>query len=794
MNAQTARRRVGPRSLIWLLLPAFLCACGSESGHDPVHQKLSLRPVSGVASSSDARIVESFDLALDNAAWSVDAPFKRLMRRPEAELDGGPTHELVCRATLKGETLSLTRRGALDPSRFNRIHLPMRFDGQGYLRADFWRDGVLVGRTEAVRILPTDDLQATGAGSLSTELRLPPAMRFEQAVDTLELHVSGIYRMVALSHVLLVQEPVEGMLPSPQGDGELVRLGLSARRAVGVLSQSPLQRELEIPPGAELRFAYGQPVEELRSKQPARLEVLVDGERVADYVLAAWPNPDEAWHDERVDLSDYAGRSVSVQFRVGVGAPGGAREATPAGDGPALFGCALAEATLVVADPSPPTVVLITTDTHRADHMGYALGGVGVQTPVVDLLAKRGLVFDDCFTPVNVTNPSHVAMMTARSVRTTGVRTNYSRLAEAAPTLAEAFAEAGWMTMAAVSTRHLGADGSGLGQGFDRMSWPRSQPRRRAVDTLKDVVRWLPEAEGRPLFLWVHVFDAHWPYEPEASWVDQYYPPGQDPRSTELPAPAVDPARFKTELQGVRDLDWPRAQYKAEISGQDALLAQVLNAPRIQDGVVALVADHGEALGEHGVYFDHIGLYPSVLHIPLVVAGPGVPIGKRTERPVMHTDLARTLLDLGGLTDVEFPGANLLEPSPAKPRFAIEGYGFSASVTHGGMHLVLNLASRQTETVLEQREHHELELYDLRLDPHCSRNLVTEQRELASRMRHQLIRWLLEVPDRGWAEQRQDDEAFLESLMQLGYVEPSEDVSADLWQADQCDWCVSFEQ
>jgi arylsulfatase A-like enzyme len=447
---------------------------------------------------------------------------------------------------------------------------------------------------------------------------------------------------------------------------------------------------------------------------------------------------------------------------------------------------------MVVPDESAPTVLLITSDTHRADHVGFAAEGVSIATPVIDALAERGVVFEDCFAPVNVTNPSHVALMTARSLRTTGVRTNFSRLSDAAPTLAEAFSDAGWMTMAAVSTRHLGADGSGLGQGFDSMSWPRANPRRRAEDTLADVIRWLPAAEGRPLFLWLHVFDAHWPYEPESDWVDHYYPSGRDPRDPSLPELAVDPGRFKSELKGLRDLDWPRAQYKAEISGQDALLDDLLKRPRFREGVVAFVSDHGESLGEHGVFFDHVGLYPSVLHIPLVLAGPGVPVGKRSERPVMHTDLGRTLLDLAGLQDVPFPGTDLLSSKSIEPRFGIEGYGLSASMTHNGLHLVLNLSAREIESALQRAEHHEVEIYDLTDDPSCRNNLIDDRFEIAEAMRARLVEWLEEVPDRGWAEQREDDAAFLESLKQLGYVEPTQNVSAHLWQPDECAWCQRF--
>ncbi len=773
MIARPARRLVRPALLAAAALA--LVACGDGARHPPAHVRLVLEGAGGEPVPTAPTVAESFALAEDALAWEVEAPFQRLVRRPEAETDGGPTHELVLKATEKGETMLLRRTGTLDPALFNRIHLPCRFDGQGYVRADLLRDGRVVGRTEPVRIVPTDDRISAGLGALTTELVLPPALRFEAPVDALELHVTGVYRFLSLAHVLLVKVPPEAMLPPPGTPGELVRVGLEARRAVGLLTGRPLSTEVRVPPGAELRVAYGQPVAELRPDGPTLVECLLDGAVVDSVPLPHEPQPDGGWMARRIDVSAAWGRRATIGFRI---VAEGAR---------ATLGCAVAEPVLVAPDPEAPTVLLVTTDTHRADHMGFARDGVDVETPAADALAARGLVFDDCWAPVNVTNPSHAALMTARSVRVTGVRSNYSRLSDAAPTLAEAFADAGWATMAAVSTRHLGADGSGLGQGFDRMSWPRGQPRRRAVETIADVDRWLPDADGRPLFLWVHVFDAHWPYEPEPEWTERYWPPERgDPRDPSLPDPGIDPAALKPEFHGVRDMDWPRSLYRAEISGQDALLRGLLERPRVRSGVVALVADHGESLGGHDVWFDHVGLYPDVLHIPLVLAGPGVPVGERTDRPVVHTDVARTLLDLAGLEDVPFPGADLLDARPAEPRFAIEGYGFAASVTHGGMHLVLHLVERE-------RALHEVELYDIRKDPGCLHDLVDERPEEARRMRARLVEWLSEVPDRDWGEERQDDQAFLDALAQLGYVEPEAEVSADLWVPDDCARCRRFD-
>ena len=768
--------------LACLVLLAVSCGDPTTSAPPPQlsQQRLVLEYGPGERLSRSPRIVETYDLVLDNAAWEVEAPFQRVQKRTDAK-PGEATHMVILRADAMTDTLMLRRTGSFDPRTFNRIHVPSGFDGQGHLRAEFYRDGKLLGRSESVGLVPADELPAGEA--LPSELVVPSGLRNQEPFDTLELHVVGVYRFISLTQVFLVDEPPAGSLPAAGGPGDLVRVLGEARRGVGLFTGAPLQTRAQVAPeGGRLFFSFGQPVPEIRSAAPTTLTVRVEGEEVVARPLVAMPQPDTEWHAVDVSLAAWAGREVTLEFRLEGGPPQG------------LAGCVVAEPTLSVPEPASPTVVLITTDTHRADHMGFASDGVEIETPVLDALAARGLVFDDAQAPVNVTNPSHAALMTARSLRVTGVRTNYSRLSEAAPTLAEVFADQGWTTYAAVSTRHLGAESSGLGQGFDRMSWPRSAPQRPGDEALDDMLRWLPDADGRPLFVWLHVFDAHWPYEPEQRWVDRYWDPARDPEDPSLPDPGIELRALQPELHAVRDMEWPRSLYRAEISGLDEKLQRLLSVPRVEQGLVALTSDHGEALGEHGTYFKHMGLYRNTLHIPLVLAGPGVPQGERSDEPVMHLDIPRTLLDLAGMGDLEFPGRSLLEPRSVEPRYALEGYGFAASVTHEGLHLVLNLSERALPNVLETREHHEVELYEYTSDPMCERNLIDEPGRLADAapMRAALIRWLQETPETGWAEARQDDAEFLESLKQLGYVAPEGTESVTLWKPDDCGWCARF--
>lgn len=271
-----------------------------------------------------------------------------------------------------------------------------------------------------------------------------------------------------------------------------------------------------------------------------------------------------------------------------------------------------------------------------------ALSGCG-EAPTLDALAVRGALFSDCFSPINFTNPSHAALMTGTHPRDLGIVDNRTPLGAGMGTLAEAFAAQGFATWAAVSAGHLRLEVSGLGRGFERMSAPLDLD-RSADETLDVVAGWLAEVPpGRPVFLWLHVFDAHTPYVVPEPFDERGYDGPPDPFDPSLPEPEL-ALPLRGALTGLRHLDWGRVQYGNLVSYLDHALGRVLSQGPFADGVVAVVGDHGESLGAHGLWFVHAELYPDTLHVPLVLAGPSVSPGSIEGRPVTHLDLGRTLL------------------------------------------------------------------------------------------------------------------------------------------------------
>jgi tetratricopeptide (TPR) repeat protein len=203
-------------------------------------------------------------------------------------------------------------------------------------------------------------------------------------------------------------------------------------------------------------------------------------------------------------------------------------------------------------------------------------------------------------------------------------------------------------------------------------------------------LRWLAGVD-RPFFLFVHYYDPHADYEP--------------------------PAPFAERFRG--------RPYEGEIAYVDAAVGRLLDGLRARGGldrtVVAVTADHGESLGEHGERTHSYTLYDATLSVPLILRGPGVPRGRTVPGVVSLASLAPTLLALAGLPPLEeTDGVDL------RARFeggAAEGEAYAESLATQLDHGWAPLHALRTP------RHHYVraprpELYDVAADPDERRNLL----------------------------------------------------------------------
>jgi arylsulfatase len=322
---------------------------------------------------------------------------------------------------------------------------------------------------------------------------------------------------------------------------------------------------------------------------------------------------------------------------------------------------------LFTACPGPPprpsptpvagtgiSVLLITIDTLRADHLG-AYGYSRPTSPQIDSLAKRSTVFDQAYTFWPKTRGSFVMLHTGRRPSQNGYSKAHPMLLDFNPTIASLLKDAGYRTAASVDNPNV-AKNLGYAKGFAayRETWEEpalasEMERTRAITA--DGVRFLKESPaGSPFFLWLHYVNPHAPYAPPPPF-DTAFTAGSD-AGPRLPVVESFHGGIPKQWQvpGRDRKAWYVAQYDGEIAAVDAEVGQVLAALEASGArertLVIVTSDHGESLGEHGYYFDHgEDLFDPCLRIPLIVAGPGSTGGRRSDALASTLDLLPTILD-----------------------------------------------------------------------------------------------------------------------------------------------------
>lgn len=290
----------------------------------------------------------------------------------------------------------------------------------------------------------------------------------------------------------------------------------------------------------------------------------------------------------------------------------------------APVGCERIQVTRPV--PTGPNVLLVTIDTLRADRVG-AYGREDAATPTLDALAARGVLFETSIATAPLTLPSHATILTGRTPPRHGVRHNgIFRLSQDIPTLAQRLHEEGYETGAVVAAVVL-AKHYGLERGFEHYDDEVSPSRaaniggyheRNAEAVTDAALAWLQKRE-RPFFLWTHYYDPHASYKAPEPYGSEY---------------AADP-------------------YQGEIAYTDAQVGRLLDGiaarGRLEDTLVVVTSDHGENLGAHGERTHAYLIYDETQRVPLLMAGPGLPAGRRVPALSSGADVAPTLLAQLGL-------------------------------------------------------------------------------------------------------------------------------------------------
>ncbi|MGH9542853.1 MAG: sulfatase [Terriglobales bacterium] len=368
-------------------------------------------------------------------------------------------------------------------------------------------------------------------------------------------------------------------------------------------------------------------------------------------------------------------------------------------------------------------VILISIDTLRADHLhcyGYRLE----TSPNLDRLAHEGVRFADAYTTIPLTLPAHTAIMTGELPARSGVEDYTSRLSPRGPaTLAELLRAHGFATAAVVAAPVLDHR-FGLSRGFDvyedqiapitleGLNWV---PKRLAGDGVNRALAWIKTHWERKFFFWLHLYDPHRP-----RW-----------------APAPIAAEFQSP-------------YDAEIAYADHEVGRLLDGLRTMGlyakTIIAVVADHGESLGEHGESTHGFFVYRATLRVPLILR---LPAGQDVEArgQVIHTNVANfdlfpTILELEHVAlPPNIDAASLLPLLGA--HFPASGGGWGRAVyaeselpyLHYGWSDLRTIIASHYQYILAPRP----ELYDLAQDPREVHNLAGSDLALADTLRGRLL-------------------------------------------------------
>ena len=292
----------------------------------------------------------------------------------------------------------------------------------------------------------------------------------------------------------------------------------------------------------------------------------------------------------------------------------------------------------------PPDVVLVLLDTLRADALS-CYGHPEVAAPYLAQLASRSTLFHRAYAPSTWTAPSSASVLTGlypdRHGVTRGFLAHFSEeevevaeqdvesiellaIADGVSTVAERFRDLGCATHAIVAIVNIGPE-MGFERGFDhfeRLSQAPANIIRQALLARREQM----EAEGRPVFLYLHFNDVHEPYELRP--------------------------RFFTKADDPEDLaQFYYARYQSELGYMDAFLGRLhAEMEWNHDTLLVVIADHGEEFGDHGQFSHQFTLYNELSQVPFLVFGPGLGVRPgRVEENVCLVDVVPTLIDLLGI-------------------------------------------------------------------------------------------------------------------------------------------------
>jgi arylsulfatase A-like enzyme len=429
------------------------------------------------------------------------------------------------------------------------------------------------------------------------------------------------------------------------------------------------------------------------------------------------------------------------------------------------------------SDPPKFNLVLIVADALRPDHTG-AYGYDRPTTPNMDRLAKESVLFRTALASAAFTLPSMATLFTSLQPMEHGVRSHLDPsgtgdfLGPEFHTLAERLKDRGYGTGAVVSNS-LFLLKKGFDQGFDHFDAGR---RRDAGPTTDAALSWLQrQSDTAPFFLWVHYIDPHWPYDAPRDFARPFV--HNDRGQFQRMVRAFDESRLKSDqiyFENSLDEDGVLrgiAEYDNEVAYMDQHLGRLVDYLKssglYENTVIAVVSDHGEALGEHDLYFAHsFYLYDEIQRVVMMLKAAGKAGPRSVDEPVRLLDLMPTLYSLLDLAPENGMAGRDLAPlcrgrgmtagPPDPPAYAESEPRYvnrKGAFRYPYRKRIHGTGIQSKWRMIRTRDHklifipgEGMELYDLQADPGEEKNIFDERPDLAGLLGPILEQWVADDP------------------------------------------------
>jgi arylsulfatase A-like enzyme len=446
------------------------------------------------------------------------------------------------------------------------------------------------------------------------------------------------------------------------------------------------------------------------------------------------------------------------------------------------------------ARPDSPSIILVSLDTLRADHLsGY--GYTRPTSPNLDAFARESVLFKAALAQATGTVASHLSLLTSlnpphfRITRADGQNESQSstrlQLPREVTSLADALRQQGYDTVAFTDGGFMSGH-YGQKQGFEHYRVnSRLDKGLEVTNGELDVFLTERAAEQRgheldPLFLFVHTFDVHAPYGAPEPFTRAFSKSFEELEASLGFAPDPHILGQNKESLAPEVVAEVAGLYDSGIAWTDQSLAaffQVLMKHGLYEGaVIAIVSDHGEEFLEHGGFNHGETVYEELVNVPLIIRLPGgLHAGRVVERPVGLVDVGPTVFDAAGLRiPAEFQGVSLLdamsgadEPTLSKRPVYFEAA--TTTTTHG--------LRRDQWKLIRSSNPQRLELYDLSNDPLERSDVAEKNPAIRDELSSLLTNWIEEMEQsgqrRGWfavQNERVRTPEELEALRALGYI------------------------